>query len=70
MQSTAGFRTEEFGYHGTTPVVGDYDGDGIDDFGCYDPDLLRWYIMQSTDGFTVEDYGSAGALPLGAPAKE
>ena len=70
MQSTAGFRTEEFGYHGTTPVVGDYDGDGIDDFGCYDPDLFRWYIMQSTDGFTVEDYGSAGALPLGAPAKE
>jgi len=26
--------------------------------------------MQSHDGFIVEDYGSAGALPLGAPAKE
>ena len=67
MQSDTGFRTEDFGYNGTVPFAGDYDGDATDDFGCYDQNLLRWYIMQSDDGFSVRDYGFPGALPIGPP---
>jgi hypothetical protein len=72
MQSRNGFRTETFGYKGTIPVVGDYDGDGIDDFGCYDPSGIpgaaspgSWYIMQSRNGFRTETLGFAGTEPVG-----
>jgi len=72
MQSKKGFRTATFGYKGTVPVVGDYDGDDIDDFGCYDAVGIpghaaagSWYIMQSKKGFRTETFGYAGTLPLG-----
>ncbi len=72
MQSRAGFRTETFGYGGTVPVVGDYDGDGVADFGCYDAAGIpgtaasgSWYIMQSRDGFRRRTWGAPGTIPLG-----
>jgi len=67
MQSEVGFRTERYGYAGTVPVVGDFDGDGVVDIGCHDPILGRWYIMQSTDGHTVLDLGGNGAVPVLSP---
>ena len=71
MQTTDGFRTETFGYDGTVPLVGDFDGDGSDDYGCYDAagnyGALpgSWYIMQSTDGFVTKTFGYAGTVPVG-----
>ncbi len=78
MKSTEGFDASvNFGYAGTVPVVGDYDGDGIDDFGCYDaagvPGAVApgaWYFMKSTEGFSTETFGYAGTVPLGGLSVE
>jgi len=72
MLSTAGFKTDVFGYPGTVPVVGDFDGDGIDDYGCYDaagiPGAVspgQWYFKMSTEGFsTLSGLGHYGAVPV------
>jgi hypothetical protein len=53
-----------FGYAGTQPITGDYDGDGIDDFGCYHPPSGGWYIYKSRDGFWVNHFGYEGTVPL------
>ena len=65
MQSSAGFRTETFGYGGTEPVVGDYDGDGRSDIGCYYPADGLWYVMKSSAGFWETQFGYGGTIPLG-----
>ncbi len=72
MMSTEGFDASvSFGYAGTVPVVGDYDGDGTDDFGCYDAagnygqPPGSWYFMKSSEGFSTETFGYAGTVPLG-----
>ncbi len=76
MQSTDGFRTETFGYAGTVPFVGDFDGDGKADFGCYDAagnygaPAGSWYFMQSIDGFRTETFGYAGTVPFGTIVTE
>jgi hypothetical protein len=72
MKSTEGFDDSvTFGYGGTVPVVGDYDGDGTDDFGCYDaagiPGVVNpgaWYFMKSTEGFSTATFGYAGTAPV------
>ncbi len=71
MQSRRGFRTATFGYPGTIPIVGDFDGDGQADFGCYDPDGIpghvspgSWYIMQSRRGFRTATFGYPGTIPI------
>ena len=57
LLSTRGFRTASFGYHGTVPIVGDFDNDGRDDFGCYDPATPGvWYLMKSTEGFAIDRF--------------
>ena len=73
MKSTEGFDASvSFGYFGTVPVVGDYDGDGIDDYGCYDaagiPGVVAggaWYFMKSAEGFSTQSFGYQGTVPLG-----
>jgi len=73
MKSKKGFdNSVNFGYAGTVPVVGDYDGDGIDDFGCYDaagiPGAVgpgQWYFMMSTEGFRNVQFGYRGTVPVG-----
>ncbi len=71
MTSSAGFKTYVFGYPGTVPVVGDFDGDGVDDFGCYDakgiPGVVApgsWYFMMSTAGFKTDRFGYPGTVPV------
>ena len=70
MQSSAGFKTETFGYAGTVPVVGDFDGDGKADYGCYDAaghygqPPGSWYLMQSTAGFETKTFGYGGTVPV------
>ena len=72
MKSTERFDASiSFGYAGTVPVVGDYDGDGTDDVGCYDAvgkygqSPGSWYFMKSTDGFSTTAFGYDGTVPLG-----
>ena len=72
MTSRDGFLTRTFGYPGTVPVVGDFDGDGIDDFGCYDAAGIAglappgsWYLMMSRNGFATETFGYRGTVPVG-----
>ena len=71
LQSSNGFRTATFGYPNTVPVVGDFDGDGRDDFGCYDaagiPNVASpgsWYLMQSRNGFRTATFGYANTVPV------
>ena len=72
MTSSNGFLVSVFGYGGTVPVVGDFDGDGIDDFGCYDaagiPGIVtpgQWYFMMSSNGFDASvSFGYAGTVPV------
>ncbi len=71
MKSTDGFDASvSFGYAGTVPVVGDFDGDGTDDYGCYDAagnygqPPGSWYFMMSTRGFTTKTFGYAGTVPV------
>ena len=70
MTSTDGFFTKTFGYSGTVPVVGDYDGDSVGDYGCYDAagnfgqPPGSWYFMTSTNGFFTKTFGYAGTVPV------
>jgi len=58
MRSTDGFESKEFGYDGTVPVVGDFDGDGIDDYGFHDPLDATWTIHTSAvKGLSVFGFG-------------
>jgi len=66
-----------FGYAGTLPVIGDFDGDGIADYGCYDaagiPGVVApgsWYFMKSRDGFATGDLGHEGTVPVGGTPDE
>ena len=54
----------QFGYAGTIPVVGDFDGDGRDDIGCYYPPGGNWYVFKSTEGFWQTQFGYAGTEPV------
>jgi len=72
MPSSRPFRTATFGYAGTEPVVGDYDGDKKADFGCYDAKGIpgqvtpgTWFIMQSGGQFRRQAWGGNGMIPLG-----
>lgn len=71
VTSSEGFRTEQFGYAGTVPVVGDFDGDGTEDIGCYDADGIpgaaepgTWYAMMSSNGFQTKVFGYSGTVPV------
>jgi len=64
-------RIDEFGYDGTVPVAGDFDGDGIADYGCYDasgiPGVVApgaWYFMTSSNGFLAASFGYHGTVPV------
>jgi len=69
MMSQAGFQTKTFGYAGSVPVVGDFDGDKIVDYGCYDAKGVgapagSWYFMQTSAGFKTATFGYNGTVPV------
>jgi myo-inositol-hexaphosphate 3-phosphohydrolase len=45
-------------------VVGDFDGDGKMDYGCYYAPSGNWYLMQSRDGFETATFGYGGTVPV------
>lgn len=52
---------------GGTPVVGDYDADGVDDVATYTPASGMWKIQRSSDqGTSYTQFGYSGALPVAA----
>ncbi|MBN1672364.1 MAG: VCBS repeat-containing protein [Kiritimatiellae bacterium] len=53
-----------FGYDGVEPVPADYDGDGTNDWGVYDPDATNWYILASTAKLSVTNWGDEAAKPV------
>ena len=48
----------------------DFDGDGTDDYGCYDAagnygqPPGSWYFMTGTDGFFEKTFGYSGTVPV------
>jgi hypothetical protein len=63
--NTSGFgRVDAFPIFGpTTPVIGDYDGDGRSDVAVYGPNMSIWYHLQSSTGQVVAwQYGWPGAV--------
>ena len=65
-RSTAGFYATTFGYAGTVPIVGDFDGDGRDDFGCHYAPGGNWYVYRSSEGLYTTVFGHAGTIALGS----
>jgi len=65
----------EFGYPGAVPVVGDFDGDLVSDYGCYDAagnygqPWGTWHFMLSTTGHVMKVFGYPGTVPLGGPGQ-
>ena len=53
-----------FGYAGTLPVTGDFDGDGRCDIGCYDYTSGQWFFSASVAGFSQTQFGYSGTLPV------
>jgi hypothetical protein len=56
----------QWGYHGTSAVSGDYNGDGRDDLAVYDNTNGRWYIkdVNGTSILWDSQWGFLGAKPV------
>jgi hypothetical protein len=59
-----------FGLATDLPIIGDWDGDGLDNIGVYRPSTLRFYLdMNGNDVWDAADrvagpYGASGDLPI------
>jgi len=57
--------TVYFGWEGCQPMLGDYDGDGLDDIAVYDTKSAIWYVWQSTnDILRTGQLGAANSVPV------
>jgi hypothetical protein len=65
-----GIVTYYLGWEGTTPIVGDFDGDSKTDLALYKPDWsgtnpnYDWHIVYSTGGEEPFDWGATGYEPI------
>jgi hypothetical protein len=57
-----------YGFTGTVPVAGDWDGDGTTAVGVYDPNTFTWYLRNEDSAGPPDagqfQYGGAGWLPV------
>lgn len=59
----------QWGTAGDVPLVGDFDGDGINDLTIYRPSNGTWYIRYSSLGFSLANsiaiqWGTTGDIPV------
>lgn len=60
-----GFRYQNWGYAGTTPVAADYDGDGEVDIAVFEPASGTWYILESgTGSLRIIHWGWSATVPV------
>lgn len=63
-QSTAGFRSTQFGTSGDRIVPGDYDGDQKTDVAVFRPSTSYWYIVNSSNSsLRSQAFGQSGDVP-------
>jgi uncharacterized delta-60 repeat protein/RHS repeat-associated protein len=60
-----------FGTSGNVPVVGDWNGDGKDEIGVYDPQTFKWYLdsnrnwtLDSSEQTNAYTFGWTGGVPV------
>jgi Ca2+-binding RTX toxin-like protein len=58
--TTRGELGYQFGLAGDVPLIGDWDGNGIDDLGVYRPSSSRYYLDEGTRGWTGQTAGELG----------
>jgi len=71
IQSTDGFREENFGWSAVVPVPADYDGDGKKDIAVFAPVLNAtaqgmWYIWPSNGSIYTQQFGWSAVVPVPA----
>jgi hypothetical protein len=65
LQSTQGYREQQFGAPTDTPVPADYDGDGKDDIAIFRPSPGRWYTsLNPATNFGEIVLGQSGDVPV------
>ena len=64
LQTTAGYREQQFAASGDKIVPADYDGDGKTDIAVYRPSNGVWYLLQTTAGYREQQFGGADFNPV------
>lgn len=65
LQSTLGYKDQQFGSPGDTPVPADYDGDGKANFGVFRPTTGFWYTsLNPATNFGAVQLGQSGDIPV------
>lgn len=64
LQTTSGYREQQFANPGDKIVPADYDGDGKTDIAVYRPSNGVWYLLRSQLGFTQQQFGESGDIPV------
>ena len=57
-------QTFAFGASGDLPLVGDWNGDGSDDVGVYDPETTTFLLRDSVGNQTSVAFGNPGSWPV------